>query len=84
VNFRTVFLARRQRRAIALGTEAERLKATLHTFLHVSGLWTFCFPRKESTILLEGPPHRHLLVDFVTEMKLFLQAILSEAISRTL
>jgi AcrR family transcriptional regulator len=88
VNFRTVFLERRQRLAAALGTALgtapeKLLQATLHIFLHVPGLWTFCFPRQESTRLLEEPQHRHLLVNFRTEMKFFLQAILIKAMSTT-
>ena len=86
VNFRTVFLERRKRLATALAaalrTAPEKtLPSTLHIFLHVPGLWTFCFPRKESKMLLEEPPHRHLLVDFKTEMGLFLRAILITATS---
>ncbi|HTD14989.1 MAG TPA: TetR family transcriptional regulator [Chthoniobacterales bacterium] len=88
VNFRTVFLERRQRLATALaaalGTAPEKmLQPTLHIFLHVPGFWTFCFPRKESTMLLEEPRHRHLLVDFETEMRFFLQAILIKTMSTT-
>ncbi len=52
------------------------LPVTLHIFLHVPGLWTFCFPRKESKVLLEMPQNRHLLVDFRIEMTLFLRSIL--------
>jgi len=85
VNFRTVFLERRKRLAAALaaalaGTTKEKmLPVTLHIFLHVPGLWTFCFPRPESRKLLDAPEHAHLLVDFRKEMTLFLRAILREA-----
>jgi TetR/AcrR family transcriptional regulator len=84
INFRAAFLERRQRLstvlAVALGTTPEKtLRASLHIFLHVPGLWTFCFPREESKAVLQEPRHRHLLVDFRTEMSLFLRAILNEA-----
>ncbi len=86
VNFRTVFLERRKRLALALaaalpGSRPEKmLPATLHIFLHVPGLWTFCFPRPDSKKLLDAPGHAHLRVDFRKEMTLFLRAILREAI----
>jgi AcrR family transcriptional regulator len=81
LNFRTAFLERRKRLAaalaVSLGSTPERmLPVTLHIFLHVPGLWTFCFPRKEPKVLLELPQNRHLLVDFKNEMTLFLRAIL--------
>jgi hypothetical protein len=81
LNFRSVFLERRKRLAaalaVSLGWTPERmLPVTLHIFLHVPGLWTFCFPRKESKALLEMPQNRHLLVDFRIEMTLFLRFIL--------
>ena len=82
VNFRTVFLERRKRLAAALaaalpGATPERvLPLTLHIFLHVPGLWTFCFPRPDSKKLLDEPGHQHLRVDFKKEMTLFLRKIL--------
>ena len=85
VNFRAVFLERRKRLAAALaaalpGATPERvLPLTLHIFLHVPGLWTFCFPRPDSKKLLDAPEHRHLRVDFRKEMTLFLRAMLKEA-----
>jgi AcrR family transcriptional regulator len=85
VNFRTVFLERRRRLTAALvralpGATPERmLPVTLHIFLHVPGLWTFCFPRADSKKLLDRPEHAHLRVDFRKEMTLFLRAILREA-----
>ena len=86
VNFRTVFLERRKRLASALakalGTSPQTmLQPTLHIFLHVPGLWTFCFPRREARKLLAEPKHRHLLLNFKTEMTMFLRAILTDAIS---
>ena len=86
LNFRTVFLDRRKRLANALATAlrstAEKtLPLTLHIFLHVPGLWTLCFPRTASKELLEESSNRHLLVDFKTEMRRFLQAILRTASS---
>jgi AcrR family transcriptional regulator len=82
VNFRTVFLERRKRLAAALadalpGSSAEQmLPITLHIFLHVPGLWTFCFPSKESARMLDRPENEHLKVDFRREMTLLLLAIL--------
>src|ERR1700744_893345 len=81
LNFRTVFLERRKRLAAALAvslgsTPEKMLPVTLHIFLHVPGLWTFCFPRKDSKVLLELPQNRHLLVDFKNEMTLFLRSVL--------
>jgi AcrR family transcriptional regulator len=87
VNFRTVFLERRKRLARALaaalpGATPERLlPLTLHIFLHVPGLWTFCFPRPDARKLLTTPEHRHLLLDFRKEMTLFLRAILRESVA---
>ncbi len=86
VNFRTVFRERRQRLADALasalpGSTPERLlPLTLHIFLHVPGLWTFCFPRPDAEKLLSESAHRHLKLDFKKEMTLFLRAILREAL----
>jgi len=86
VNFRTVFLERRRRLAAALAralpgsTVAKMLPVTLHIFLHVPGLWTFCFPRPDSKKLLDAPGYAPLRVDFRKEMGLFLRAILREAV----
>jgi AcrR family transcriptional regulator len=87
VNFRTVFLERRRRVAAALaaalpGATAEKLlPLTLHIFLHVPGLWTFCFPRPDSARLLNEPEHAHLKFDFKKEMTLFLRTLLKEAVA---
>ena len=82
VNFRAVFLERRKRLAAAL-TEAlpcssaeHMLPITLHIFLHVPGLWTFCFPSGDSAGMLDRPENAHLKVSFRREMTLFLRAIL--------
>jgi AcrR family transcriptional regulator len=86
VNFRTVFLARRKRLAAALaqalpGSTRERmLVVVLHIFLHVPGLWTFCFPLPAPKKLLKAPGNAHLRMDFRKEMTLFLRAILREAV----
>ena len=83
INFRTVFLERRKRLAAALSNalsldDAEAmLPLTLHIFLHVPGLWTFCFPRPDSLTLLQERTNRHLLIDFKSEMTRFLQWVLS-------
>jgi AcrR family transcriptional regulator len=82
VNFRTVFLERRKRLAAALAdalpsSSAEQmLPITLHIFLHVPGLWTFCFPSGSSAEMLDSPENEHLRVDFRREMTLFLCAML--------
>jgi AcrR family transcriptional regulator len=82
VNFRTVFLERRKRLAAALAdalpgsSEEQMLPITLHIFLHVPGLWTFCFPSEGSAGLLEQPENEHLKIDFRREMTLFLRAML--------
>ncbi len=87
INFRAVFLERRKRLSAVLasalpGVTAEKmLPFTLHIFLHVPGLWTFCYPRPDSGKLLNEPKHRHLKFDFQKEMTLFLQAILKEAVA---
>ena len=87
INFRQVFLERRKRLSTVLaaalpGVTAERMMPfTLHIFLHVPGLWTFCYPRPDSKKLLDEPRHRHLKLDFKREMSLFLQAILKEAVA---
>ena len=87
INFRTVFLERRKRLSSVLasalpGVSAEKiLPFTLHIVLHVSGLWTFCYPRPDSEKLLNEPKHRHLKLNFRQEMTLFLHAILKEAIA---
>jgi AcrR family transcriptional regulator len=87
VNFRSVFLERRKRLAAALtaallGAAYEKtLPLTLHIFLHVPGLWTFCYPRRESLTLLNEPSHAHLKLDFRQEMTLFLRPILKAAIA---
>jgi AcrR family transcriptional regulator len=86
INFRTVFLERRKRLSTVLasalpGTTAEKmLPFTLHIFLHVPGLWTFCYPRPDSEKLLNEPKHRPLKLNFRREMMLFLHAILKEAV----
>jgi AcrR family transcriptional regulator len=86
VNFRTVFLERRKRLSAVLAsalpgvTPEKMLPFTLHIFLHVPGLWTFCYPRSDSGKLLNEPKHRHLKLDFRPEMTLFLRAILREAV----
>jgi AcrR family transcriptional regulator len=83
INFRTVFLERRKRLAVALSNalsldDAEAmLPLTLHIFLHVPGLWTFCFPRSESRRLLQEETNKHLLIDFRSEMTQFLRWMLS-------
>ena len=77
----------RQRLAAVLasalpGTTAEKiLPFTLHIFLHVPGLWTFCYPRPDSEKLLNESKYRHLKLDFRREMTLFLQALLKEAVA---
>jgi AcrR family transcriptional regulator len=87
INFRSVFLDRRKRFAAVLasalpGTTAEKiLPFTLHIFLHVPGLWTFCYPRPDSEKLLNELKYRHLKLDFRREMTLFLQALLKEAVA---
>jgi AcrR family transcriptional regulator len=87
INFRAVFLERRKRLAAVLASALPRVTAekmlpfTLHIFLHVPGLWTFCYPRPDSEKLLNELKHRHLKFDFRREMTLFLQAILKEAIA---
>lgn len=86
MNFRTVFRQRRERVADALasalpGSTRDRLlPLTLHIFLHVPGLWTFCFPRTDAEKLLKGPEHRHLKFDFKDEMTFFLRTILREGL----
>jgi AcrR family transcriptional regulator len=86
IDFRSVFLDRRKRLAAVLasalpGTTAEKiLPFTLHIFLHVPGLWTFCYPRPDSQKLLNESKYRHLKLDFRREMTLFLQALLKEAL----
>ena len=88
INFRSVFFARRQRLAAALssalaGTTPERmLPLTLHIFLHVPGLWTFCFPRPDAKKLLDVTGNGDLQFDFKKEMTLFLRPILKEAVAR--
>lgn len=85
VNFRTVFLERRQRLARALadalpGSSVEQLlPITLHIFLHVPGLWTFCFPSRKSAEMLDRLENEHLKVNFPQEMTLFLSAMLRKA-----
>jgi AcrR family transcriptional regulator len=84
INFRTVFLERRRRLAAALAaklppaTPEKMMPLTLHIFLHVPGLWTFCFPSPDSRKLLEDPRHRHLRMDFKSEMTFFLTTLLRE------
>jgi Tetracyclin repressor-like, C-terminal domain len=86
VNFRLVFRDRRERVAAAIaaalpGSTPERLlPLTLHIFLHVPGLWTFCFPRSDADRLLSEPTYRDLKFDFKNEMTLFLRAILREGL----
>ena len=89
VNFRVrFFLARRKRLAAALtaalaGATVGRLfPLTLHIFLHVPGLWTFCFPRPDSKKLLDEAGHGHSQFDFKAEMTLFLHAILNAAVAK--
>jgi AcrR family transcriptional regulator len=85
LNFRTVFLERRKRLAAALanalpGSSAvQMLPITLHIFLHVPGLWTFCFPSEDSAELLDRQENEHLKVDFEPEMTLFLGAMLQKS-----
>jgi len=61
VDFRSEFLERRKRFAEALAsalpnTTAERLlPLTLHIFVHVPGLWPFCYPTPASKKMLEDP-----------------------------
>jgi AcrR family transcriptional regulator len=87
INFRSVFLERRKRMAAVLAaalppaTPEKMLPFTLHIFLHVPGLWTFCYPRPDSQQILNEPKHRHLKLDFRREMTLFLHAILKEAVA---
>jgi AcrR family transcriptional regulator len=87
INFRAVFLERRKRLAAVLASALPAISAekmlpfTLHIFLHVPGLWTFCYPRPDSEKLLNEPEHRHLKFDFRREMTLFLEAILKEAVA---
>jgi AcrR family transcriptional regulator len=87
INFRAVFFERRKRLSAVLasalpGITAEKmLPFTLHIFLHVPGLWTFCYPRPDAENLLNQPQHRHLKFDFAPEMTLFLRAVLKEAIA---
>jgi AcrR family transcriptional regulator len=87
INFRAVFLERRKRLAAVLASALPAISAekmlpfTLHIFLHVPGLWTFCYPRPDSEKLLNEPEHRHLKLDFRREMTLFLEAILKEAMA---
>ena len=87
INFRSVFLERRKRMAAVLAsalppvTAGRMLPFTLHIFLHVPGLWTFCYPRMDSEKLLIEPKYRHLKLDFRQEMNLFLQAVLKEAVA---
>jgi AcrR family transcriptional regulator len=86
VNFRSVFLERRKRMADALAAAlpnaaAERMfPLTLHIFLHVPGLWTFCYPTPGSKKLLDESEHSGLKFDFKVEMTLFLRMILREAL----
>ena len=86
LDFRTVFLERRKRLAAALadalpGSSVEQmLPITLHIFLHVPGLWTFCFPSKGSAELLNRQENEHLKVDFEREMTLFLGAMLQKSL----
>ena len=85
VNFRTVFMERRKRLARALadalpGLSVDRLlPITLHIFLHVPGLWTFCFPSRQSAEMLDRPENEHLKVDFRLEMHLFLSTMLQKS-----
>jgi AcrR family transcriptional regulator len=87
INFRAVFLERRKRLAAVLASALPAISAekmlpfTLHIFLHVPGLWTFCYPRPDAEKLLNEPEHRHLKLDFRREMTLFLEAILKEAMA---
>jgi AcrR family transcriptional regulator len=87
IDFRSVFLDRRKRLAAALAsalpsaTAEKILPFTLHIFLHVPGLWTFCYPRLDSEKLLNESPYRHLKFDFRREMTLFLYALLKEAVA---
>jgi AcrR family transcriptional regulator len=87
INFRANFLERRKRLAAVLASAMPAVSAekmlpfTLHIFLHVPGLWTFCYPRPDSEHLLNEAEHRHLKVDFRREMTLFLEAILKEAVA---
>ena len=87
INFRSVFLERRKRLAAVLAsalppvTAEKMLPFTLHIFLHVPGLWTFCHPRQDSEKLLNESKYRHLKLDFRREMTLFLRALLKEAVA---
>jgi hypothetical protein len=61
---------------------AERIfPLTLHIFLRVPGLWTFCYPTPGSKKLLDEPEHSGMKFDFRVEMTLFLRMILREALS---
>jgi AcrR family transcriptional regulator len=83
INFRAEFLERRKRlaaaltKALAIENPEAMLPVTLHIFLHVPGLWTFCYPRPDSRKLLEEDANRYLLVDFESEMSFFLRSMLS-------
>jgi len=84
VDFRSAFLELRKRFAEALAsalpnTTAERLlPLTLHIFVHVPGLWPFCYPAPASKKMLEDPQFAHLNLDFNVEMPRFLRLILKE------
>jgi AcrR family transcriptional regulator len=84
--FRSVFLERRKRLALALAstlpnTTAERLlPLTFDIFVHVPGLWPFCHPNPASSKLLAEPRFAHLNFDFKAEMSRYLRIILKEAL----
>jgi len=87
-DFRSVFLERRKRLALALAatlpnTTAEQLlPLTFHIFVHVPGLWPFCHPNPAWSKLLAEPRFTHLNFDFKTEMSRYLRIILKEALNK--
>ena len=82
VDFRSVFLERRQRFARVLsstlpGVTTERVyPLVLHIFAHAAGLWPLCHPSARSRELLARSDFVHLNLDFKTEMRRFLRVML--------
>lgn len=88
MDFRSVFLERRKRLASALAaafpktTAAQWLPVTFHIFVHVPGLWPFCYPHPASRKMLTESPFVHLDFDFKTEMTRYLRLILKAAVDQ--
>lgn len=86
VNFRSHFLARRQRFAAALTgalpglSEPAAQALTLPVYCQIAGLWPFCQVSAEVRTHLSKTEHRHLQIRFETEMRQFLETLLAGAV----